>query len=282
MTAAPGCSYAARLQMQRKSVLAIFLFTLTIGLLACSDPQAEEFEDLRIRYKTISYSQLEQRADNFDTIIARYSNLKQEYLAFVGKYREGEKVDQVLSWLDTINSRQQYWEQLQQDVWARLRNINSHPGSIGEACLTEEMLKNSNFSSVENQMAQRLITNEVNAIQNMITARKHELYAQAFQRERPAIAAQIEQRVRDKALATHAYTQVSAIAGLDTAQSQNGNLVSLDITYDVTLTKKNYALMDAGSTGTMRVRGRALASFTCSDVPKVEYTTTILQNIPSW
>ncbi|HYF02719.1 MAG TPA: hypothetical protein VEC36_05040, partial [Patescibacteria group bacterium] len=115
------------------SVVALFVVS------SCSNNEEEEdFQRLQVQYKSISYSSLEEKSQNLDSLLHRYTALKQPFLGYVHEYKQGERVETVLNWLDSINSRQSYWEQLQQNVWARLKNVNLNPTTIAEACLSEE------------------------------------------------------------------------------------------------------------------------------------------------
>ncbi len=256
------------------SIVALFVIA------GCSNKEEEEYQRLQVQYKSISYSSLEEKSKNLDSLLNRYTALKQPFLGFVSEYKQGEKVEVVLNWLDSINSRQSYWEQLQQNVWSRLKNVNLNPTSISEACLSEgNMAKEIDLRSLGNETAQRFISTEIAEIKSVLRKKKEALYNEAALREAERFKNDMQSRAIGHANSSHSNSKVTGVRQVgEPVITQNNGQVSVERQFDVSLEKENFVLLNVGVTGVMRVKSRLDMSFDCSETPVIKLSAATVRD----
>jgi hypothetical protein len=258
----------------------ILSIVAVLAIAGCSDKEEEEFQRLQVQYKSISYSSLEEKSRNLDSLLNRYTALKQPFLGFVSEYKQGERVEVVLNWLDSINSRQSYWEELQQNVWSRLKNVNLNPTTIAEACLSESnMAKEIDLSSLGNETAQRFITTEIEEIKSVLRKKKEALYNEYALREAERFQNDMQSRAISHANGAHSNSKVTGVreVGQPEITQNNGNVV-VERQFDVSLEKENFVLLNVGVTGVMRIKSRLDMKFDCSETPQTSLSAATVRD----
>ncbi len=251
-----------------------------LAVAGCSNKEEEEYQRLQVQYKSISYSSLEEKSKNLDSLLNRYTALKQPFLGFVSEYKQGEKVEVVLNWLDSINSRQSYWEQLQQNVWSRLKNVNLNPTSISEACLSEgNMAKEIDLRSLGNETAQRFISTEIQEIKSVLRKKKESLYNEAALRESDRFKNDMQSRAIGHANSAHSNSKVTGVREVgEPVITQNNGQVSVERQFDVSLEKENFVLLNVGVTGVMRVKSKLDMKFDCSETAETKLSVATVRD----